>query len=238
VCERCGLFLCEDCVACAEPLLCGPCLARRGERLVTVAALRNAAEAGMAQSLLAGSGVASRLGDDALIGFAPHLSHALGGIKLLVAESDAALARQLLDAAADDGAPSAGGELPEAAGGTEEALPAKRRATVTFRVAHTRRLSLGFAGLIAGISAGAGSAMWLRMPAATWIGLSTGILVGGWVGSRIRADYCAAPGCMGRLAEGIVRCPGCGARIAGEVRDPSERLAADERLAAGDSSEG
>jgi hypothetical protein len=93
------LFLCPECAALTEPLLCADCFALRDDALVPIASYTTAVEAGLARATLEGSGIHCSLANDAVVGVLPHLSNAFGGIKLLVRELDAEAALKLLAAA-------------------------------------------------------------------------------------------------------------------------------------------
>jgi hypothetical protein len=64
----------------------------------------------------------------------------------------------------------------------------------------------------------------------TAIGATAAVAVGLLVGSRMRADFCSDPACAASLPLGASTCPRCGGTIVGEIRSPSERLEAIERL--------
>ncbi len=72
--------------------------------LVTVARFVNPVEASLARNCLEGAGVEAFLADVATVSVAWQLSNALGGVKLQVAESDAARARLALREQRDDSA--------------------------------------------------------------------------------------------------------------------------------------
>ncbi len=62
----------------------------------TVAAFQDPVEAELARGALQGEGIAAELRDSALVGIAAHLSNAVGGVKLVVAQADAARAEAVL----------------------------------------------------------------------------------------------------------------------------------------------
>jgi len=67
------------------------------DRLVTIATFFEPAEASIAQSILNEENVRSFFADEMMAGMAWHISGAVGGVKLMVAESHAERARQILD---------------------------------------------------------------------------------------------------------------------------------------------
>ena len=84
-------------------------------KMVTVATFDMPTEAHLAKGLLEANGLAAFLADELTVGVAWHLSNAIGGIKLQVAESDVELATGIL-AAREDASIEAEGmlaDLPE-----------------------------------------------------------------------------------------------------------------------------
>jgi Putative prokaryotic signal transducing protein len=64
--------------------------------LVIVGAFGTAAQAEMAKSALAGSGIESMIQADSVGGMRPHVAWSSGGFKILVREQDAEAAREVL----------------------------------------------------------------------------------------------------------------------------------------------
>lgn len=69
---------------------------------VTVGGFVSRSMAELSRSFLADHGIASEVTADDAGGAAPHFSHAVGGVYLIVAEQDADRARELLDQASSD----------------------------------------------------------------------------------------------------------------------------------------
>jgi len=74
--------------------------------LVVVATFTNPIEAELAKGLLEANAINAFLKDDGIVGVAWHLSNAVGGVKLTVAEEDVAAARLLLENAAEPPRPA------------------------------------------------------------------------------------------------------------------------------------
>ena len=159
-------------------------------------------EAEMARSRLDAADIDATLLDEHLVGVASHLTYALGGVRLAVAESDAERARGVL--------------------GDEDGHKTHER---VFRVRQTRGFVAGLAGMVLGLGVGGAVA---RHPAAG-AGLALVLMTAsGAAGRRWYTDVCSELDCSVPIPSGALVCPGCGGQVLGVIQHRDQRLAAED----------
>lgn len=158
--------------------------------LVTVAQFGTPVEAEMARGRLESEGIRAFLRDDMAVGMQPHLSGLLGGVRLAVAERDAAAATEILG---DDVEPP-------------EQLH-------VYRLRRTQALAFGLVGAALVFAATLASALWQSLPVAGLALTIGGAVAGAAVGARQISERCSNATCEHRLEGPLTQCPGCGRSI-------------------------
>ena len=161
-------------------------------------------EAEVTRGQLVSAGIRAALRDEHTVGAHPMLGLALGGVKVLVSETDLDRAREVLTLAS---------------GGSHRA----------FRVEQSSSLIYALLGGAAGALIGALLRVVLGGAWVLLLGAAVGLVAGALMGRR-KLAYCSR--CSAGLTAENRSCPGCEAQIVGVIDDPEDRLAAEERLKA------
>ena len=101
-----------------------------------------------------------------------------------------------------------------------------------FRVRETKTARYTLGGLLLGAIGGlfASASLGLAPERVVLCAASVLAVASGWWGRGKFTDECSDPECQARLRADSETCPRCGGRIRGIIRDPNERLAAEEAL--------
>jgi len=97
-----------------------------------------------------------------------------------------------------------------------------------FRLMESRALGYSLGGFLAGIILGASAVALVHEPALGAAFPLAGLGLGWRQGNRHRQDLCSEPECRAVLGPDVITCPGCGGTVAGSIRHPGDRLAAEE----------
>ena len=94
--------------------------------------------------------------------------------------------------------------------------------------AGTQAVAHGFLGLVGGMALGVAGAL-IVGPGTVWLApMGAGVLAGAVRGRRKRLYRCAT--CRSFITKAATQCGSCGGHIAGEIKHPNDRLAAEEEL--------
>lgn len=104
----------------------------------------------------------------------------------------------------------------------------RKRGAPVLRVRNTRTTSRIFFGALAGGGVAVGVMLYTGQPIAALAVMGLGAAMGGFIGSRERADTCAT--CDASLKLDDVDCRECDAPIGGEISHRRERAAGEEIL--------
>jgi hypothetical protein len=175
--------------------------------MATVARFSNVIEAEMAKTRLESEGIFALTADGATASVAPHLSLAIGGVRLQVREDDLEEASAILD----------------------EERHQRPAGAITFRVASDASVL----GALSGITVGgmALAALSGVVPVGGLIGATAVLTMLGYaVGSGRKRGWCTTVGCAHPLEPDDEVCPGCGAEVVETIARAEDRLEAEERV--------
>lgn len=175
--------------------------------MATVARFTNVIEAEMAKTRLESEGIFALAADGATASVAPHLSIAIGGVRLQVREDDLEEAKAILD----------------------EERHLRPAGAITFRVESDGSVI----GALSGVALGAVAITTLGSVASMPVLFGAAVVATalGWaVGAGRKHAWCTASGCAHELSEEDAICPGCGAEVVETIARAEDRLEAEERV--------